>query len=157
MAESQMDDIEGARQRFLNHPFESKSFEVVADKLAQYAAACGETHPRYTDPSHEDFQATPTWCSCLTPNRLIPKDFPKFEGFSLDGGKDVQPLAPIRPGAVLTGESMVHDIYTKTGRSGRMIFIVSRMELTDQDGTKVAVADTRIVIREDPKKDGAGK
>jgi len=58
---------------------------------------------------------------------------------------------------VLTGESMVHDIYTKTGRSGRMIFIVSRMELTDQDGTKVAVADTRIVIREDPKKDGAGK
>ena len=42
----------------------------------------------------------------------------------------------------------MHDIYTKTGRSGRMVFLVRRMELHDADGTHVANADTRTVIRE---------
>ena len=78
-----------------------------------------------------------------------------FDGFTLDGGKDVQPIAPIRPGMTLTGRSHIHDIYTKTGRSGRMIFIVSRMELTDQSGDKVAISDTRVVIRENAAKKGA--
>ena len=76
-----------------------------------------------------------------------------FGGVALDGGKDIEPLAPIRPGMTLTGRSHVHDIYSKTGRSGRMIFVISRMALTDADGTPVANADTRLVIRENAKKD----
>ena len=57
-------------------------------------------------------------------------------------------MAPIRDGATLTGKSHLHDIYTKTGRSGRMVFVVRRMELCDENGTHVANADTRTVIRE---------
>ena len=157
MNDSAIDDVEEARRRFLNHDFEAKDFGVDAERLAKYAKACGETMGKYIDPSDPDFQATPTWSSCLSPNRLLPEDFPMFDGFTLDGGKDVQPLAPIRPGATLTGRSHVHDIYTKTGRSGRMIFIVSRMELTNQDDVKVAISDTRVVIRENAAKKGAGK
>ena len=56
--------------------------------------------------------------------------------------------APIRAGATLTGKSHMHDIYTKTGRSGRMVFLVRRMELHDADGTHIANADTRTVFRE---------
>ena len=66
----------------------------------------------------------------------------------MDAGKGVEPLAPIRPGQTLTGKSHLHDIYTKTGRSGRMIFLVTRMELFDESGTHVANSDTRTVIRE---------
>ncbi len=157
MDDSRLDDIEEARQKFLNHDFEEKEFSVDAERLAKYAKACGETMPKFIDPTDADFQATPTWSSCLSPDRLLPDGFPMFDGFTLDGGKDVQPLAPIRPGATLTGRSHVHDIYTKTGRSGRMIFIVSRMELTDQTGKKVAISDTRVVIRENGAKKEAAK
>ena len=157
MDDSRVDDVEEARQKFLNHEFEAKEFGVDADRLAKYAKACGETMPKYTDTADPDFQATPTWASCLTPNSLLPKDFPMFNGITMDGGKDIQPLAPIRPDAKLTGRSHIHDIYTKTGRSGRMIFIVSRMELSDQTGENVAIADTRVVIREGAAKQGGNK
>ena len=66
----------------------------------------------------------------------------------MDAGKGVEWMAPIRAGATLTGKSHMHDIYTKTGRSGRMVFLVRRMELYDEDGTHVANADTRTVFRE---------
>jgi hypothetical protein len=42
----------------------------------------------------------------------------------------------------------LHDIYTKTGRSGRMIFVVSRLAFYDEDGNHLANSDSRIVMRE---------
>lgn len=143
-----MDDIQALKEKYLNHQFEEKVFEVDAQKLAAFAKACGETAPRFTDPADPDFQATPTWASSLARGRNLPEDFPTFGGVPMDGGKDVQPLAPIRPGRNLTGRTHVHDVYTKSGRSGRMIFVVSRMELTDPDGNAMAHADTRLVIKE---------
>jgi hypothetical protein len=50
----------------------------------------------------------------------------------------------------LTGRSHLHDIYTKSGRSGRMVFFVIRMEISDPAGTRLASADTSVVIRERP-------
>lgn len=146
-------DLEAIRQEFLNYEFEVKAFDVVAEDLVSFAKACGEQLPRYTDTADPDFQATPTWASSLARGRNLPETFPMFGGVALDGGKDIEPLAPIRPGMTLTGRSHVHDIYSKTGRSGRMIFVISRMALTDADGTPVANADTRLVIRENAKKD----
>jgi hypothetical protein len=143
-----MDDIQEIRERYLEHQFDEKSFEVDAERVAAFAAACGETNPRYVDPSHPDFQAPPTFASSLMAGRNLPEGFPLFGGIALDGGKTIVPHKPIRPGVPLVGRSHVHDIYTKTGRSGRMIFIVSRMEFTDPGGEPVATADTRLVIRE---------
>lgn len=68
----------------------------------------------------------------------------------MDAGKAVAPRAPIRPGVRLTARTHLHDIYTKTGRSGRMTFMVTRMEIYDPDDKLLADADTRIVIREKP-------
>ena len=143
-----MEDIDAIKQQYLNHQFATRSFAVEADKLAAFARACGEVLPRYIDTGDADFQATPTWASCLARGGNLPDGFPMFGGVALDGGKDVEPLAPIRPGMTLTGANHVHDIYTKTGRSGRMIFVISRMVLTDESGQIVANADTRLVIRE---------
>jgi len=42
----------------------------------------------------------------------------------------------------------LHDIYTKTGRSGRMIFVVTRIEFYDEAGVHVANSDSRSVMRE---------
>lgn len=143
-----MDDIEQIKSQYLNHQFDEKTFEVDAERVAEFARTCGETNPRFVDPSHPDFQAIPTFSSSLMAGRNLPEGFPMFGGIALDGGKTVEPHKPVRAGVPLVGRSHVHDIYTKTGRSGRMIFIISRMEFTDPDGDKVATADTRLVIRE---------
>jgi len=69
----------------------------------------------------------------------------------MDAGKGVECLHPVRPGSTLTGRTHLHDVYTKTGRSGRMVFVVSRLEFFDEDGLHLANSDSRSVMRE--KKD----
>jgi hypothetical protein len=57
-------------------------------------------------------------------------------------------LRPVPAGVPLTGRTHLHEIYDKSGRSGRMIFLVSRMELFDADGNHLATNDARMVIKE---------
>ncbi|MEJ2088339.1 MAG: MaoC family dehydratase N-terminal domain-containing protein [Gammaproteobacteria bacterium] len=146
-------DIEAIREQYVGVEFEERRFEVSAEKIAEYARACGELAPRYTDPSDADFQAPPTFASSLQRGRGLPDDFPKMPGLGMDAGKAVEAFLPIRPGAMV-GRTHLHDVYTKTGRSGRMIFLVTRMALYDEAGDHLANADTRVVIRERPPEGG---
>ena len=141
-------DVDALKAEFVGKVFDEKNFVFAAEALADYARACGETAARYTDPADPEFQAPPTICTSLQPGRRMPEGFPKIAGLGMDAGKAVAPKAPIRPGVTLTGRSHLHDIYTKTGRSGRMVFFVIRMQVTDPEGTELASADTSVVIRE---------
>ena len=143
-------DIEALRSQFLNLEFDEIELKIDGTRFAEYAKACGELDTKFTDPSHPDFQAPATFVSTLVGRRNLPEDFPQMNGVGMDAGKAVEWIAPIRDNVTLTGKSHLHDIYTKTGRSGRMVFLVTRMELYDEDGTHVANADTRTVIRERP-------
>jgi len=144
-------DIDAVRERFLGQVFDEQTIELSAQQIAAYARACGERAPRYTDPADADFQAPPTVASSFRPTRRLPDDFPKLPGLGMDAGKAVSPKAPIRPGVPLTAKTHLHDVYAKTGRSGRMTFMVTRMEIYDPADTLLATADTRIVIREKPE------
>ncbi len=143
-------DLDALREQFLNEDFDEKTLTFDAESLAIYARACGELAQQYTDTSHPDFQAPPTFASSLQPNRRLPDGFPKLPGLGMDAGKAVAPKAPIRPDTTITARTHLHDVYAKTGRSGRMTFFVTRMELYDAAGTQLATADTRVVIRERP-------
>ena len=145
-------DIEALRAAFLNEDFDERRFELTPQQIVDYATSCGETAGRYTDPSHPDFQAPPTFASSFQPGRRLPDGFPQLPGLGMDAGKAVSPKAPIRPGVPLVGRTHLHDLYVKTGRSGRMTFMVTRMEVYDPAGELLATADTRIVIRERPPK-----
>jgi hypothetical protein len=112
------------------------------------ARTCGETLPEFTDPDHPDFQASPAMLASLAASRHLPIDFPSLGGIPMDGGKAVTVLAPVKPGTPLTGRTHLHDIYAKQGRSGRMIFLVSRMEIFDGGGVHLATSDARMVVRE---------
>ena len=140
-------DIADIRDKFLNLDFDEKTFEVDADTTIEYAKLCGETAARFIDPNHDDFQAPPTFVASLSGRRVLPENFPTF-GIGMDAGKGVECLAPVRPGTTVTGKTHLHDIYTKTGRSGRMIFVVTRIEFYDEAGTHLANADSRMVMRE---------
>ena len=146
-----MVDIAELKEKFLNLEFDRKGFNIEADQVLSVAKHTGETRAEYTDPDHPDFQAPPAVLASLASGRQLPIDFPSLGGISMDGGKAVQVFAPVRPGTPLTGRTHLHEIYDKAGRSGRMVFLVSRMELFDEEGTLLATADSRQVIREMPQ------
>jgi hypothetical protein len=143
-------DIEALRDEWVGVQFEEREFEVDAERMAAYALACGEQAPCFTDPDHPEFHAPPAFASSLQRGRGLPEQFPKLPGLGMDAGKAVEAFLPIRPGPKVS-RTHLHDVYTKTGRSGRMIFLVIRMELYEPGGEHVANADTRVVIRERPE------
>ena len=72
---------------------------------------------------------------------------PRFGKQGFDAGKDVEFVAPIRPGDEITLSSSVKEIYDKTGRSGTMVFVVVRSTLRNQKGEVVAHVDHRFMSR----------
>lgn len=143
-------DIENVREKFLNLDFDENTFEIDPEVTIEYARLCGETADRFLDKDHPDFQAPPTYVASLSGRRSLPENFPRF-GIGMDAGKGVECLKPIRPGEKLTGKTHLHDIYTKTGRSGRMIFVVTRIEFYGANGDHLANSDSRMVMREKSK------
>ena len=69
----------------------------------------------------------------------------------MDAGKSVELEKPLRAGEEITATTTMHDIYTKSGRSGRMVFFVNKMTMKNQKGEILGSSNTSIVIREKPK------
>ena len=143
-------DIDELKSRFLNLEFDRKNFVLDPEKAVVVAKMSGEQLEQYTNPEHPDFQATPAFIASLAAGRHLPIEFPRLGGIPMDGGKAVRCIRPVRTGVPLTGRTHLHDIYAKSGRSGRMVFLVSRMEIHDADGEHLATSDARMVIREKP-------
>jgi acyl dehydratase len=141
-------DIEQVKAKWVGFEFDSTEFRIDGQRMLDWAQACGETDPRFVDAKNPDFQAHPTYTAQFGARRLFPEDFPKLGRGGFDGGKAVESHRPIRPGDVLTGTSQIADIYTKTGRSGTMIFIVHRMTFANQRGEPVSTVDWRIIRSE---------
>ena len=139
-------DIEAIRAKYLDREFDEKVFDIDGAKTAEYARLCGETEARFIDPTHPNFQALPTFVASLSGGRSLPVDYPRM-GIGMDAGKGVEAFLPVRPGKLI-GRSSIHDVYTKTGRSGRMIFTVSRIAFYDEAGNHLANSDSRMVMRE---------
>ena len=142
-------DLDELRERFVGREFDIAEFEVKQDAALEFAAACGETDPRYTDPEHPDYQAPPTFTARFVSRRTMPEKFPR-DGFrnSFDGGKAVVLHSPVRVGRKIVAKSQIADIYRKTGRSGAMTFIVHRMRFHDEEGNLLSTVDWRMVQRE---------
>ena len=144
-------DVAALRDQFLGKVFDEYVFTLDAEKLVQYAKSCGETASKYTDPNDSDFQAPPTIASSFNPRQDYPDNFPSFEGLGMDAGKSVELERPMRAGEEIKATTTMHDIYTKSGRSGRMVFFVNRMTMKNPKGVILGSSDTSVVIREKPK------
>ena len=141
-------DVQELKDRFVGHQFDEKDFEIQSEDLVEFAASCGETHPRFVDPSHPDFQAVPNFTTRFHGHRQLPEGFPMETRRSFDAGKAVEMKGPIRPGDTITARSQIHDIYEKSGRSGGMLFCVHRMEFYNQREELVSIVDWKLVQRE---------
>lgn len=136
----------GIDPSLIGSEFDSSTSEPVsADEIREYASSVGETNPAFyaAEPI-----APPTFCVKFRGKRFFHPSIPKqafLSGF--DAGKDIQFGAPIRPGDVIHTTNVLHDVYEKTGRTGSMVFIVSRQTMTNQRGESVATIDSRFMLR----------
>ena len=153
MAKQESIDVEGLREEFLGQVFDEYVFTLKGDQLSQYAKSCGETASKFTDPDDPDFQAPPTIASSFNPRKAYPDNFPSFQGLGMDAGKSVYLEKPMRAGEEITAKTSMHDIYTKSGRSGRMVFFVNRMTMVNAQGEILGSSDTSVVIREKPQEE----
>jgi hypothetical protein len=135
-------DAQELKSRFTGFVFDEIDIDVEAESLADFALACGEILPKFTDPSDPDFQSVPNYTTRIHGTRSLPPDFPVEMHRCFDAGKAIEVHAPVRPG------DEIADIYEKTGRSGSMLFIVHRMSFYNQRGEHLSTVDWRLVQRE---------
>ena len=70
-----------------------------------------------------------------------------FNGAGLGAGISVEVLEPSCAGDALQATTYLKDMYTKTGRSGMMVFVVWETTMTNQEGVKVAAIQESFVNR----------
>ena len=145
-------DVGQLKRDWTGFEFDRVELPVKAEELAAFARAVGETAPWFTDAAHPELRAVANFTTKYHGQRMWPPDFPRLSKTSVgfDAGKRVEVHGPLRPGYVLTARSSIHDIYEKTGRSGSMVFIVHRMEFSNQRGEPVATVDWRFLQQPDP-------
>jgi len=136
------------------------SLAVSLDSIANYCEALEETNPLYTDAAWAESDgpyggiiAPP---GILNTARLRPGPDPqvRFGDQSFLAGSRLETFAPIRPGDTIDAFTQVKEVYEKTGRSGRMVFIVRRTRYANQDGVDVAATENSLVMRQVKALDG---
>ncbi len=126
---------------------------VTAEMIRDFCRATGETSPLFVDEEaakrgpYGSIVAPPSFAVTFRNGRQFFEHIPRFGRQGFDAGKDVEFVAPIRPGDKITLSSHVKEIYEKTGRTGSMVFVVVRSTLKNQNDEIVAHVDHRFMNR----------
>ncbi len=129
--------------------------EVTREAIAAYCEALGETNPLYTDDAfasagpYKSIVAPPGMLQTIQMEMSGPPD-PKvnFGNMAFMAGSRQEFHLPFRPGDVIDGYASVKEVYEKTGRSGRMVFVTRRMRYVNQHGEQVAITESSMAHRE---------
>ena len=128
--------------------------EVTAPSIAAYCEALDETNPLYVDETfsreHGPYGGLIAPPGILQTARLGSPPDPKVEfgTNSFMAGSRQEYFLPIRPGDVIDAYGQVKEVYEKTGRSGRMVFVVRRTRYMNQHGEDVAATEQSMVFRQ---------
>ena len=126
------------------------SFDVTAEQIAAYCEAVGETNPLYTDEEvakagpHGGIVAPPGLVHTVSVGRGLNANV-KFGNTGFHAGERLESIAPMRPG---DATSQVKEVYEKTGRTGSMVFEVTRVIFRNQHGEEVVATEKSFVRRE---------
>jgi acyl dehydratase len=126
---------------------------VTAEMINKFVEAIGEQNLLHTDAAaaakgpYGGLTAPPSFAVTFRNGQHFFQHVPRFGKQGFDAGKDVEFVAPIRPGDSVTLSSHVKEIYEKTGRSGSMVFVIVRTTLKNQKDEVVAHVDHRFMNR----------
>lgn len=121
------------------------TYYMDKERLIRFARAAGDENPLYVDEEAAEASefggliAAPMFHSILATTERMPYLDIKYGTMGIAAGHDCEFHRPIRPGDVLTVTCCIEDVYEKTGRSGKMLFVIRRATFTDREGQKVVV------------------
>jgi acyl dehydratase/predicted metal-dependent phosphoesterase TrpH len=130
------------------------ALEVTLESIANYCEALEETNPLYTDAAWAESEGP--YSSIIAPPGILntaqlrpgPDPQVRFGDQSFMAGSRLETFSPIKPGDTIDAFTQVKEVYEKTGRSGRMVFIVRRTRYANQDGIDVAATESSSVMRQ---------
>lgn len=137
----------------LGKEFVLGTFDVTEDMIKAFAQAVGETSPQYVDPQAAKETASggliapPIFYDVFRADQ-IPDPKVKFGKVAFNAGQRCEFHAPMRPGDTITMKTRITDVYEKTGRTGKMVFIVRETTYENQKGERVALVEQSQVRRE---------
>ena len=129
------------------------SREITAEHILAYCTAVGDMNPLYIDPvaaaagPHGVIMAPPAMVTAAATGQGLDPSV-TFGNSTFNGGQHCDFTAAVLAGDVISARSAVHSIYEKTGRTGRMLFVVRRTTYSNQRREVVAVIDSSTVHRE---------
>ena len=135
----------------VEHPM--GTFQVTREMIVGFARATGETDHRFfergqnTDLGSDRLIAPPTFCNLFMSDAGHPDIKMEFGDATLFAGQAVDCLAPVYAGDEIRGITKLKDVYSKTGRSGKMVFTVWESSFTNQRGETVCRVQESFVRR----------
>jgi hypothetical protein len=125
------------------------TFEVTRDMILGFARSTGETYERYIGDTNGkgDISAPPTICNIFVTGLSRPDIELEFGELSFFAGQSIECKLDIKPGDILTGRTKLDNVYSKTGRSGKMVFTVWQTSFMNQNSEIVALVNESFVTR----------
>tara|TARA_Y100000817_G_scaffold83084_2_gene64238 strand:- start:1643 stop:2086 length:444 start_codon:yes stop_codon:yes gene_type:complete len=123
------------------------TYEVSLKMITEFAKSTGETHPRYLGNDEQvEIIAPPTICNLFVGGSR-PDIKLEFGDVSFFAGQSIESKSEIRPGDKLTATTKLDHVYSKTGRSGKMVFAVWQTQFKNQNNDIVALVNESFVTR----------
>ena len=134
------------------------AYQVTSEEIIAYARALGETNPLYLDKEaartgpHGAIIAPPGFYTSMRFARA-PDPKVRFGNSNMGymAGQHIEYFEHIRAGDTISASGRVTDVYTKTGRSGKLVFVVRRTTYCNQRGRTVMVVESSNVRSETMK------
>jgi len=128
--------------------------EITPEAIAIYCEALDETNPLYVDERFAREEGP--YGGLIAPPGLLqtarldspPDPKVEFGNTTFLAGSRQEYFLPLRPGDVIDAYGQVKEVYEKTGRSGRMAFVVRRTRYMNQHGEDVAATEQSMVFRQ---------
>lgn len=133
------------------------TFHITTEMILAFAKATGDPQPRYRDEAAAhasesgDLVAPPTFCNIFIEGFKRPDIKLAFGDVGLFANQTIEPLLPVRAGDTLEARTRLEDVYTKTGRSGDMVFVVWETRFINQHGDTAVVVRDAFLRRERPQ------
>ena len=129
-------------------------FDVTKDMVTAFSKSIGQEGDIYNDESaalragYKGIVAPPTMCTLLVRHVKLPDINLKFGKARFHAGHRVLSRSNITAADSLTASSHLKEVYSKTGRSGTMVFIVWETTFANQTGEVVADVEESFAVRE---------
>ncbi len=133
----------------LGKPHDIGTIEVTREMIVEFSRSTGETNDIHfgNKSGQETVIAPPTMCNMFVTGVSRPDIKLDFGDMNLFAGQSIECKADIKPGDVLEAKTQLESVYSKTGRSGKMVFSVWLTTFVNQDNEKVAIVTESFVRR----------